>query len=79
RAVEEGVRYAFWRARVWQPRSKDVLRGLGEVEPTAARHVLAFHRAASLEARFDSARALYDCLGMPTGFFEWESEPETLS
>lgn len=39
----------------------------------------AHFRATSHEARVDAARALDDCLGMPTGFFECESEPESLS
>jgi hypothetical protein len=78
RAVEDAIRYAFWKAGVWQPRAKDTLRRLEEVAPSAAQHARAFYRESSLEGRLDTATSLFQSLGIPTGFFEWESQPEVL-
>jgi hypothetical protein len=78
RAVEEAVRHAFWAARVWQPRSKEVLRRLAEVSPRAGDEARAYYRAASFSERLRRARSLFAGLGIPTGFFEWESEREAV-
>jgi predicted nucleotidyltransferase len=77
RAVEEAIRYAFWAAGVWQPRHKDVLRRLGEIDAEAAHIARAYYRGAGVDARFARARALLERLAIPTGFFEWESARES--
>jgi truncated hemoglobin YjbI len=75
-AVDEMVRYTFWSARAWQPRAKDVLRRLGEIDGEVERLARAFYRAVGTQERLTLAGALFARSGVSTGFFEWESEPE---
>lgn len=65
-----------WEAGQWQPRSKDLLRSLAELDSALTELVLAFHRAGNLEDRIDRARQVMEQNAGETGFFEWESEIE---
>jgi predicted nucleotidyltransferase len=78
RAVEEAVRYSFRAARAWQPRTKDVLRRLGEIDARREALVRAYYRAARHPERLELARDLFSAAGIPTGFFEWESAREAV-
>lgn len=75
-AVDEALRYRFWEAGEWQPRHKDLLRSLAELDPKLADLTLAFHRAGNLTDRTKSARRVLAQSVGETGFFEWESETE---
>lgn len=77
-AVDEAVRYRFWEAGHWQPRHKDLLRALGDLDPELADLVLAFYRAGDLTDRFELARQVLLRSVGETGFFEWESEVESV-
>lgn len=72
-AVQQTVAYAFWKRAMFQPRPKDLLRALDEIDPTAAGLVRAFS-----ESRHDNALQIAialanHVLGVDT-FFEWESD-----
>lgn len=75
-AVEEAIRHAFWAAGRWQPRNKELLAALADLDPALADDARHFYRAADLPARIEAARALVDRAVEGTGFFAWESAPE---
>lgn len=72
-AVETLVRAEYLAAGRWQPRDKELVARLGEVDATLARYVHAFHTAASVGEKASAARmAFHHAIG-EVGFFEWES------
>lgn len=76
RVVEEAVRYRFWSAGRWQPRHKEALRALEELDPVLGRLVRRFYRTAALPDQIALAREIAQTSLGATGFFEWESELE---
>ncbi|CAN5760248.1 hypothetical protein BH20CHL1_BH20CHL1_05960 [soil metagenome] len=76
RAVDEAVRYRFWDAGEWQPRHKDLLRSLTELDPQLNELVLAFLNSGVLADCIECARQVLEHSVGETGFFEWESEIE---
>jgi hypothetical protein len=75
-AVEDALRYRFWRDRLWQPRNKDLLRSLSDLDPELHALLLCFYRARELTQRVQTARRVLQHSVGETGFFEWESDPE---
>ena len=78
RGVEEAVLYRFRSARRWQPRHKELLRALAELDPPLAGLARRFYRSAGLEERIGLAREIVRGAVGEAGFFEWESEPQRL-
>jgi hypothetical protein len=69
--VQQIIEYAFWKRAIFQPRRKDQLRALHEVDPVAAEHVRTFVAA---DKPLPIAIALANhVLGVDT-FFEWTSD-----
>lgn len=79
RALEEVARYAFWAAKRWQPRSKDLLEALDLLNPTLGQLVREFFRTSQATERARLARAAGQTALGTVGFFEWESVPEPLA
>ena len=79
RALEEVARYAFWAAKRWQPRSKDLLEALDLLNPTLGQLVREFFRTSQTTERARLARAAGQTALGTVGFFEWESVPEPLA
>jgi len=72
-AVRQTIEYAFWKRSMFQPRRKDLLRALHDIDPTAVGLVRAL-TGANHEASLQIAIALANhVLGVDT-FFEWESD-----
>jgi predicted nucleotidyltransferase len=72
-AVQLIIEYAFWKRALFQPRRKDALRALHEIDPVAANHARAF-AGASLDESLPITIALANhVLGVDT-FFEWTSD-----
>jgi hypothetical protein len=73
-AVQLALQQRFWAAGRWQPRAKELLRALAELDPPLAAAARAFVRAADgPERRRLGERIVAQAVGQ-TGFFEWESE-----
>lgn len=72
-AVQQIIEYAFWKRAMFQPRRKDQLRALHEVDPVAVDHVRAFTAARPDEALPTSIALATHVLGVDT-FFEWTSD-----
>jgi predicted nucleotidyltransferase len=69
--VQQIIEYAFWKRAMFQPRRKDQLRALHEVDPVAVEHVRTFVAA---DEPLPIAIALANhVLGVDT-FFEWTSD-----
>lgn len=77
--VTGAVRYRFWEAGQWQPRAKDALRALDDLDAELARNVRAFYRTADPTVRLALAQRIVARSVHATGFFEWESEVEAVS
>ena len=76
RAVEAALEYRFWETGRWQPRSKDTLSAMEELDPEVASDARAFYRAAGAEARLRLARVVVLQAVGADRFFEWESGQE---
>ncbi|HEX2037361.1 MAG TPA: hypothetical protein VHS99_24545 [Chloroflexota bacterium] len=72
-AVFDAMRYRFKALGRWQPRAKDVLRALEEVDAAQAARVRAFYRTADLRERLRLAGEIVHRSVGATGFFEWDS------
>jgi predicted nucleotidyltransferase len=77
RAVDGASRYAFWAANRWQPRDKELLRELALLDPPLAAAVGRFRRASALSGQIAAARDAVERGVGATGFFEWQSEPDS--
>jgi len=75
-AIEDALRYRFWRDRLWQPRNKDLLRSLSDLDSELHALILSFYQAGELAQRIQVARRVLQHSVGETGFFEWESERE---
>ena len=78
RAVDAAITCRFWLAPAWQPRGKDTLSALATLDPPLADLARAFYVAADLTQRRALARQIVHHVTGETGFFEWESSPETV-
>lgn len=78
RAVEGALRYRFLSAGQWQPRFKELLRALDQLDPKLAELTRRFYRASVLDEQATLAREIVARTVGETGFFPWESavEPE---
>jgi hypothetical protein len=72
-AVQQTIAYAFWKRAMFQPRRKDLLRALDEVDPTAVGLVRAFSAARHDDSLQIAIALANHVLGIDT-FFEWESD-----
>ncbi|HEY3111942.1 MAG TPA: hypothetical protein VGL23_24525 [Chloroflexota bacterium] len=73
-AVQVALEQRFWAAGRWQPRAKELLSALAELDPALAEAARAFVRAADpAERRRIGEQIVAQAVG-ETGFFEWESE-----
>ena len=76
RVVEEAIRCLFWARHRWQPKGKNLLGMLDEVDPAIARLARAFTQVSVVGGRHDLAREIVRrCVGA-VGFIEWETTPE---
>lgn len=73
RAVEEALRYRYLAANRWQPRFKELLNDLGELDPALPGLAAAFFTAYELGQQLRAAELLVAACVGETGFFEWES------
>ena len=79
RAVDAAVRFRYALAGRWEPRDKELVRGLAEVDPELQRLVEAFAAACDPYERSEAARRIVErCAGV-TESFEWESPREPVS
>jgi hypothetical protein len=72
-AVQQTIEYAFWKRALFQPRRKDLLRALHDIDPRAAdlaRELAAAQPGDSLPIVIELANHV---LGVDA-FFEWESD-----
>ncbi len=76
KAVDGAVQYRFWAARRWQPRPKELLLALADLDPELAHLVRRFYRASAVEERVRVAHEMVHRSVGATGFFEWESDRE---
>lgn len=75
-AVEEALCYRYLAANRWEPRFKELIAGLGELDPELPALVERFFAAQDIQSQLRTAEAIMvACIG-ETGFFEWESETE---
>lgn len=72
-AVQQTIAYAFWKRAMFQPRRKDLLRALHDVDPVAVGHVRAFAAARGGQALEIAIALANHVLGVDT-FFEWTSD-----
>jgi len=72
-AVQQIIEYAFWKRAMFQPRRKDLLRALHEVDPVAVDQVRAFIAARGNESLEIAIALANRVLGVDT-FFEWTSD-----
>jgi hypothetical protein len=67
------VRAHYVAAGRWQPRDKEVVARLHELDPVFARHVRDFYIAGSAGEKASAAREAFQRAIGEVGFFEWES------
>jgi predicted nucleotidyltransferase len=72
-AMDILVRAQYVASGRWQPRDKEVVALLHEVDPEFARHVRDFYMAASVGEKASAAREAFQRAIGEVGFFEWES------
>jgi hypothetical protein len=72
-AVQQTIEYAFWKRALFQPRRKDLLRALHDVDPIAVGLVRAFTSADHDDSLQIAIALANHVLGVDT-FFEWESD-----
>ncbi len=77
-AVYDMLRYRFWLAKRYQPRDKDLLLALEDLDPDLAVLACDFYAAHTLSACLPLAERIAERTIKAYGFFEWESEPEDL-
>jgi hypothetical protein len=77
-AVEEAIRYRFWAAGRWQPRHKDLLRSLADLDPQLAHVAHRFYRATDHAEHITLADEIVHHSVGERGFFEWELPAEQL-
>jgi hypothetical protein len=76
RAVEQALRYRYLASNRWEPRFKELLADLGELDPVLPALADAFFAARELEEQLRAAELLVAACVGETGFFEWESPPQ---
>jgi len=77
-AVHYALLFRFWQANRWLPRHKALLSELAEIDPHLAQLGRRFYSETSLEERFRVAAEIMDGTIGVRGFFEWDSELETV-
>jgi hypothetical protein len=75
--VAEALRYRFLEAGVWHPRAKALLHALDELDPLLTELARRFYRACTLDEQLGLAREIVTRTSGETGFFAWETEPES--
>ena len=75
-AVLDMLRFVFVRAGMHQPRHKELISAVGEIDAVTAGLAGEFYETADLAARLDIAGRIADQTIGVRGFFEWESDPE---
>ncbi|HXF64841.1 MAG TPA: nucleotidyltransferase domain-containing protein [Caldilineaceae bacterium] len=76
-AVRAMLNYAFLSANHPLPRVKTMLPALAELDPTLGALARAYYEAADAPARFVLAAQIAERTIQATGFFEWESTPDS--
>lgn len=77
-AVELMLDYHFYATNQWLPRTKELLAGLSESRPDLGRLATQFYQETNPILKFQIGEALAQRILGVTGFFEWESDPETV-
>jgi predicted nucleotidyltransferase len=77
-AVSLAMQYRFWSENKWLPRHKDLLKDLENLDPALAELGRDFFNEVSHEQRFKTAMEIMDYTIKTHGFFEWESNVETV-
>lgn len=78
RAVDAAVRHRYGLAGRWEPRDKELVRRLADLDPELLRLVQAFSSACDPSQRLEAARRIVQhCTGV-TESFEWESPREPI-
>jgi len=79
RAVYEMLHYLFKRSAKFIPRGKDLLNAVAIIDPDIAKMARKFFQTSDLEKRCKLAGQIADGTIGERGFFEWESEIESVS
>ncbi len=77
-ALVEAVKWHFLDLGKWLPRSKALLTDLDALDPDLGREVRMALRPGPLHERMGIATSVMERTVGVTGFFEWDSEPETI-
>jgi hypothetical protein len=78
-AMEQAVRFAYTKAGKCQPRTKELLSHLKQVDPKAGSLACEFFRSRSYRHQIRIAETFAELVLGHKGFFEWESKPEKVS
>jgi hypothetical protein len=73
-AVMNATRLAFLQAGQWQPRAKDLLLALENLDAVLGQQARAVLNASSVSDRLELARPVVQAVTGATGFFAWESD-----
>src|SRR5262249_16324745 len=76
RAVDGAISYRFFAAKVWIPRSKELLEQLTQVDPAVADLARRLYHATHVDDKLTLARQIVHRSVGATGTFEWESALE---
>ena len=74
-AVKQMLLMAVMLAGRYEPRDKDLLQTIKEIDPTLAAWARSFYTAASLKTKLGLAERIADRTIKCRGFIEWESKP----
>ncbi len=75
-AVRSMLHYRFWQANRYQPRDRDLIAALDDLDPELARLARDFFAAAEVAQQVAISGQIADRTIRTRGFFEWESAPE---
>ncbi len=75
-AVPRMLSYVFIKEKLNQPRHKDLLESVAQLDPELAGLVGRFYASGTPDERLAAAGAIADRTIRTRGFFEWESQPE---
>lgn len=77
-AVRGMLRYRFWQANRYQPRDKDLIAALDDLDPALVALARVYFAASDVAELVRIAEQIADRTIQTRGFFEWESNPEAV-